>query len=434
MSQNTNDVPRKPSGSSSLSGTHSPLGSPGNVPSQRRVALPTANSTFGVGVGTPGALANSSLSSGWQVWGGPTPSPQRNVSASSAPASTDPLSSQGEMPFRSNVAEGWRSNSGTWADDDPGDFALGRPRQVSVAQGVTFSPGTDDQPLGGSKPSFSPQRFDVNLNKDSVSTPRYSSPQPSSFSASQFPSQQVTQSHPMGYDSNRSPSVVDNLALGIRGMGVEDDGSFSQQGSPYRNGGHAVPGVPNTLPHARAAPLQHRGPYSAFPPPEYAPYYPGTPTDPSMYAPSPVTPSAVPANVYPTQHGMFYDYAGPPRPPASQFYYPSQPTLYHPSHSPLLSPHITVHVPPIVNDHKRDMQVSLVLSRGMFQQLADHVISPDSSWVSLWLYPIATVSTSVYRLSPSLCSACRLRSPSWSPSRDAGCHLWESGSSCHALL
>jgi hypothetical protein len=37
------------------------------VPSQRRVALPTANSTFGVGVGTPGALANSSLSSGWQV-------------------------------------------------------------------------------------------------------------------------------------------------------------------------------------------------------------------------------------------------------------------------------------------------------------------------------------------------------------------------------
>ena len=24
----------------------------------------------------------------------------------------------------------------------------------------------------------------------------------------------------------------------------------------------------------------------------------------------------------------FYDYAGPPRPPASQFYYPSQPTLY----------------------------------------------------------------------------------------------------------
>jgi hypothetical protein len=113
------------------------------VQSQRRVPLPTANSTFGVGVGTPGALANSGLSSGWQVsethrltfrlltraqvWGGAAPSPQRNVSASSAPASTDPLSSQGEMPFRSNMTEGWRSNSGTWVDDNAGEFALVSP-------------------------------------------------------------------------------------------------------------------------------------------------------------------------------------------------------------------------------------------------------------------------------------------------------------------
>jgi hypothetical protein len=91
-------------------------------------------------VGTPGALTNSGLSSGWQVgaphphsfrpftrvqvWGGATPSPQRNVSASSAPATTDPLSSQGEVPFRSNMTEGWRSNSGTWVDSDAGEFAL----------------------------------------------------------------------------------------------------------------------------------------------------------------------------------------------------------------------------------------------------------------------------------------------------------------------
>ncbi|KAI0006049.1 hypothetical protein BJV74DRAFT_17131 [Russula compacta] len=187
MSQNNNDAARNPAGSSSLSGTHSPLGSPGNVPSQRRVALPATNNTFGVGGGTPGALANSSLNSGWQVWGSAAPSPQRNVSASSAPATTDPLSSQNEMSFRSNMAEGWRSHSGTWVDDDGGEFSLGRPRQVSVAQGVTFSPRTDDQPIGGSKPSFSPQRFDVNLNKDSSTTPRYSSPQPSTFSTPQYP-------------------------------------------------------------------------------------------------------------------------------------------------------------------------------------------------------------------------------------------------------
>ncbi|KAI9510901.1 hypothetical protein F5148DRAFT_492731 [Russula earlei] len=124
MSQNTNDVPRKPPGPSSLSGTHSPLDAPVNSQSQRRLAHPTANSTFAVGVGTPGTLANSSLSSGWQVWGSAAASPQRNVSASSAPATTDPLSSQGEMPFRSNVTEGWRSSSGTWGDDDAGEYAL----------------------------------------------------------------------------------------------------------------------------------------------------------------------------------------------------------------------------------------------------------------------------------------------------------------------
>ncbi|KAH9079430.1 hypothetical protein EDB83DRAFT_1272169 [Lactarius deliciosus] len=183
------------------------------------------------------------------------------------------------MPFRPNMTEGWRPSNGAWADDDSAEFPLGRPRQVSVAQGVTFSsPRTDDQPLGGSKPGFSPQRFDVNLNKESATTPRYSSPQPTTFSASPFSSQQVAQSHPMAYDPSHSPSVVDNLALGIRGMVVEDDASLSQQTPTYRNGNHVPAVVPGALPHIRAAPLQPRGPYTAFPPPEYASYYPGTPT------------------------------------------------------------------------------------------------------------------------------------------------------------
>lgn len=56
-----------------------------------------------------------------KVWGGTTPSPQRNVSA---PAPADPLSSQGEMPFRPNMTEGWRPSNGAWADDDPGEFSL----------------------------------------------------------------------------------------------------------------------------------------------------------------------------------------------------------------------------------------------------------------------------------------------------------------------
>jgi hypothetical protein len=82
----------------------------------------------------------------------------------------------------------------------------------------------------------------------------------------------------MGYDPSRSPSAVDNLALGIRGLAVEDDASLSDHNSPYRNGTHISPGVSSALPHIRTAPLQHRGPYTGFPPPEYAPYYPGSPT------------------------------------------------------------------------------------------------------------------------------------------------------------
>lgn len=108
--------------------------------SQRRVAVPTVNGTFGVGVGTPGTLVGSSLGSGWQVrvarllpfclftgnqvWGGTAPPPQRNVSASSAPATTDHLSNQAEMSFRSSMTEGWRPGNGAWADDDAGEFSL----------------------------------------------------------------------------------------------------------------------------------------------------------------------------------------------------------------------------------------------------------------------------------------------------------------------
>src|SRR5258707_14408024 len=44
------------------------------------------------------------------------------------------------------------------------------------------------------------------------------------------------------------------MPSGIHNITVEDDASLSQQGSPYW------------------------GPYTTFPPPEYGPYYPGTPS------------------------------------------------------------------------------------------------------------------------------------------------------------
>ena len=172
MSQNTNDASRKPSGSSSLSGTHSPLGSPGNV--CRHLMLKFIRSRIIHHLWYLGPFPAESASSYdkqciWsrrryargldkckpqlrvasrctspppfpfthqvQVWRGATPSPQRNVSASSAPATTDPLSTQGDVPFRSNITEGWRSNSGTWVDSDAGEFALVSPlkRRTEIA-------------------------------------------------------------------------------------------------------------------------------------------------------------------------------------------------------------------------------------------------------------------------------------------------------------
>ena len=47
------------------------------------------------------------------------------------------------MPFRSNMTEGWRSNSGTWADSDAGEFALVSPlkRRAGIACVMsTFEP------------------------------------------------------------------------------------------------------------------------------------------------------------------------------------------------------------------------------------------------------------------------------------------------------
>ncbi|KAN0114023.1 hypothetical protein V8E52_007172 [Russula decolorans] len=155
-----------------------------------------------------------------------------------------------------NTTKGWRTNSGTWVDDDAGEFALGLPRQVGVAQGVT---------------------------------------------------------------------------------------SLHTQGSPYRNGNHASTSVPNTflMSMAHHCTLKELAPPFRHPRTVNIIQVPArvsipTSCNPSMYTPSPVTPSAVPASVYSPQHGIFYDFLGPSIPPGSQFYYPSEPTLYHPSHSPLI--------------------------------------------------------------------------------------------------
>ncbi|KAF7793217.1 hypothetical protein EIP86_004327 [Pleurotus ostreatoroseus] len=158
--------------------------------------------------------------------------------------------------------------------------------------------------------------------------------------------------------------VEHDLSLAFRGMAVEDEFGAGQ---PYRQGGlasqtsaatgqaHASPPQPMRGPHPMQQP---RGPFPGYPQAEYAPYYTGPsrvdypypyegyrPND-NMYASSPALSTATPApNVYPgmaphphavpdIHNQQFYDYSGSTRPP-SQFFYPSQPLMYAPPHSPM---------------------------------------------------------------------------------------------------
>lgn len=184
--------------------------------------------------------------------------------------------------------------------------------------------------------------------------------------------------------------VENDLSVAMRGMAVEED--FSVQAPGFR----APPNVPlagapvhqSQPPQVRGAPGQHgRAPYGNFPQPDFSGYY-GTPSrvdypypydgypptlDPSLYAGSPALSSAVAApGVYSLntqglhphaipdlqhlgqQAGVYFDYSGSAR-PASQFFYPTQPLMYHGPGTSLPGG------PPtgLFSDKKRDFQVFL---------------------------------------------------------------------------
>lgn len=61
-----------------------------------------------------------------------------------------------------------------------------------------------------------------------------------------------------------------------------------------------------------------------------------------------------PPELHSPQSAVFYDYGAPPRPPASQFYYPPQPIVYA-GHSPMLSPAL----PASITDKKRELQAMM---------------------------------------------------------------------------
>ncbi|KAJ7452369.1 hypothetical protein B0H11DRAFT_1742114 [Mycena galericulata] len=381
------DSSRKPSGSSTHSGTHSPPSASGNVrdpflrvvslsivsdvqPSRKLPSSPASN-LYGMGGGN-GSNGLKALNAGWQVWGSTTPSSKRNASMSS-------LASVGGGEMQSNVGEVWnasRSASGTWDDNalkkDFSSLVCGsctflnvrqpRQRQSHIS---SFPPSRvvcptlfgkliydfqyfsqDDRPSGSKNPH-------INVGKD-PHPPRYSA-STKSLGPGTYPGPHPSFPLPgLGYDSG----VADNdLSLPMRGMVVEDDLAALHARQQVQSSMPIPAQVSNS--QMRALPPQ-RSVYNTYPTTEYGFYPPardsfvdypyvgyGNP-DLSLYASSGVPMSPVlypsgPQNLHPTnmdirqqQPAVYFDYNSATRPP-SNFYFPPQPMMYPPPHSPLLS-------------------------------------------------------------------------------------------------
>lgn len=154
--------------------------------------------------------------------------------------------------------------------------------------------------------------------------------------------------------ARRSPNV-DELSSAMRGMVVEDDHDLSRQAALNLQSRHYLP---------PSNPVS----YNVFPQPDYNSSY-QTPqsvresfldnpfsydpyrinSDPPAYSsPSiinmtqaPVYPNLSPMDPHHRRPNFLYDYAVNPRPPAPQFYYPTQGLLYgHPGPSPIATPQL----------------------------------------------------------------------------------------------
>jgi len=215
----------------------------------------------------------------------------------------------------------------------------------------------------------SPQWLDTGLGKDTTKFPA-NSPTKQAGNFGKFPRSArgyfLATDAPPVYDSVHTSSFVDNeLALGMRGMVVEDD--YNTQNIRQTNGSQS------SVPHIRAPQLQGRSPYNAFPQPDLSnAYYPSKchvnrtsrsvvdiSVSPDSSGSQALYPGVGPQAMYPPelhspQSAVFYDYGAPPRPPASQFYYPPQPIVYA-GHSPMLSPAL----PAGITDKKRELQTMM---------------------------------------------------------------------------
>jgi hypothetical protein len=144
---------------------------------------------------------------------------------------------------------------------------------------------------------------------------------------------------------------MDELSSAMRGMAVEDDHDLQRQAALNLTRNHLPPS--NASSYTSFPQPDYNTPYQtpqlgiresfSDSPFSYDPYRPNT--DPPAYS-SPSIINGTPVPVYPTispldphrRSGYPYDYSVNPRPPAPQFFYPSQSLLYAP---PGPSPHAT---------------------------------------------------------------------------------------------
>jgi hypothetical protein len=151
-------------------------------------------------------------------------------------------------------------------------FSFRHPRHVAVICTMLTASLPNFQDDRYTKPGqHSPQWLDTGLGKDASKFPS-NSPTKQVGNFGMFPSRAyvvfLVTDAPLVYDSVHTSSFVDNeLALGMRGMTVEDD--YNVQHARQTNGNQA------SVPHIRAPPLQGRSPYNAFPQPDLSnAYYP----------------------------------------------------------------------------------------------------------------------------------------------------------------
>ncbi|THU91132.1 hypothetical protein K435DRAFT_242172 [Dendrothele bispora CBS 962.96] len=208
------DSSRKPSGSSAHSATHSPTASPSNPHSSRRITPTTTGNMLSVGVGAPSGIMG--INPGWNVWGG-SQSP-RNPSVSSAASANELSNPPSDSGYRGNLHEGWtasRPTSGSWDDT------------VAASPRMNELPQLDAQTQLGLQTSrqrpgpgpFPGQRIE---NRPSKLPAHHGI-------GSQQAGSQVSPTAG-GYDSiQNTATTVEDLALSIRGMAVEDDFSSNRQ-------------------------------------------------------------------------------------------------------------------------------------------------------------------------------------------------------------